>query len=304
MKQKIIATGISGLVGSRIQELFNNKYEFISFSLDKGIDITNFSLLEKKFSQFPQVKTVLHLAAFTDVSRAFNENENTKGLAYKVNVIGSKNIAQLVKATNKYLIHISTDFVFDGKNPPVAGYTEVYKPKPLKNEWYGKTKYLAEKEIEKSGCKYVILRIAYPYKARISLKKLEPEPKLDLIRKIISKLKNNQDQELNMFTDQIITPTFIDDIAKVIDKCIKNKPTGIYHCVGSTNLSPYALALKIAETFKIDKNLIKKNSLKEYLKNKDNRPRQKNLSLSNKKLEKELGIKMLTIDEALRKMTV
>lgn len=297
MKKQIIATGISGLVGSRIVELLQNKFDFISFSLDTGVDITHFNLLKLKFNQFPQAEIVLHLAAFTDVNAAWQQNEDKNGSCYKVNVLGSKNIAQLCKKYNKYLIHISTDFVFDGKKR--TSYTEKDKPNPI--EWYGKTKYLAELEVEKSGCRYVILRIAFPFKAKFASKKLEPNPKLDLVRKIINKFKKRE--ELKMFTDQIITPTFIDDIARVIEKCIKLRPEGILHCVGSTSLSPYELACKVVDVFRFDSSLIKKAKLENYLKeNPYARPRQKNLTISNKKLEKELGIKMLSINEALKKM--
>jgi len=298
MRKKIIATGISGLVGSRITEILGDKFQFISFSLDSGVDITDFNLLKLKLARFSDAKTVLHLAAFTDVTAAFKQNGDKNGSCYKVNVVGSRNIAQLCRNYKKYLIHISTDFVFGDKNPPAGGYIETDEPKPLKDEWYGKTKYLAEQEVEKSGCDFTILRIAFPYKAKPALKKLEPEVKLDLPRRIKEKLEKGM--KLNMFTDQVITPTFIDDIAKVVGKCISKRPQGIFHCVGSENLSPYNLACKIADTFDLNKSLIKKAKLEDFLKqNPGSRPRQKNLSLSNDKVQKELGIKMLTVDEAL-----
>ncbi len=298
-KVKIIGTGLSGLVGSRIVELLSSKYDFVNLSLETGVDITNLSLLDKKFKELPYTKLVLHLAAFTDVSSAWIQNENKNGSCYQVNVIGSKNIAQLCKNYNKYLIHISTDYIFDGYNPPTGGYKETDVPNPI--EWYGKTKLWAEQEVQKSGCRNAILRIAFPYKAEFSPKNLELKIKLDLVRDIKAKLESGE--KINRFTDQIITPTFIDDIAKVIDKMIKVKSKGIYHCVGSTSLSPYELAIKIADVFKLDKTLINKSSLEEFIKTiDDDRPRQKNLSLSNQKLERELGIKMATIDQGLNKI--
>lgn len=310
---KIIGTGLSGLVGSRIVELLSDKHEFISFSLDSGVDITNISLLKEKFLENKEAEAILHLAAFTDVSSAWEQDNDKNGTCYKVNVLGTKNIAQLCSQNKKYLIHISTDFIFDGgkparrftcrrhgkAGPPPGGYTELDKPKPI--EWYGKTKYLAEKEIEKSGCDYLILRIAFPFKAKPSPKNLEPQVKLDLVRKIKKRLEEGE--TLHMFSDQIITPTFIDDIANIVVYSIKVKPQGIYHCTGSSHFSPYQIAAKIAQSFNLDKNLIKKASLKEFIKENPNlRPRQQNLSMSNKKLEKDLGIKMLTFDKALEKI--
>lgn len=299
MKTKVIATGISGLVGSRIVELLGNKFEFISFSLDTGVDITNEKLLEDKFGEYSLAPIVLHLAAYTDVDGAFKQNEQINGSCYKVNVIGSKNIAHLCKKLNKYLIHISTDFVFDGKTPPNNGYLETDLPKPL--EWYGKTKLLAEQEVQNSGCESAIVRIAFPFKAKNAPSNLEPIIKLDFVRKIIEKLKNNEN--LSMFTDQLITPTFIDNIAQSISKIIELKPKGIFHCVGSTFISPYDLALKICEYFNLNRLLIKPSLLVNYQKeNSLNRPRPFKSILSNQKIQQELGVKMLSVDEALQEM--
>jgi dTDP-4-dehydrorhamnose reductase len=301
MKQQIIATGISGLVGSRLVELLGNKYDFINFSLDKGIDITKKELLDKKFIELPNIKIVLHLAAFTNVDAAFAQNEQKNSSCYQVNVIGTKNIAEHCAKTNKFLIHISTDFVFDGVNPPSGGYLETDTPKPLQGDWYGKTKYLAEQEIIQSGCRYAIARIAFPFKAKPAATTIEPVIKLDLVRSIMEKLKKKE--PLNMFSDQIITPTFVDDIAKAIDKIITTQPKGIFHCIGSTSLSPYELAIKIATVFNLDPSLINKTNLTDYLKvNPTSRPRQVKSILSNQKIQQELGIKMSTIDEALREM--
>lgn len=284
---QIIGTGLSGLVGSRIKELLADRYEFIDFSLKNGVDITDRVLLEKSFGENKEAQVVLHLAAFTDVNQAWEERGDKNGLCYRVNVIGTKNIAHLCTQYNKYLIHISTDFVFDGqKRTP---YTEEDAPCPI--EWYGETKYLAEKEVEKLAVKHCIARIAFPFRAHFP-------PKLDLVRKIIQGLKDGSLPP--MFTDQVITPTFIDDVADALDCLINQRVQGIYHVVGLSFVSPFKLTVQIAKVFCLNKKTIKKSSLEEYLK-KDGRPRQKYLALSNKKLLK-LGVKMKTIDEALKVM--
>lgn len=303
---RIIGTGFSGLVGSRIVELLSKKFQFIDFSLATSVDITDFNLLKKRFLENKEAPVVIHLAAFTDVNAAFDQNGDQNGSCFRVNVLGTRNIAKLCAQTKKYLIHISTDFVFDGKNPPKKGYTEKDTPKPI--EWYGMTKYLAELEVEQSGCNYVIFRIAFPFKAKPSPQKLEPNVKLDLARKIKKRLENSEN--LHMFSDQIITPTFIDDIAASILRCIEVRTVGpacrqagIYHCTGSSWHSPFGIAIKVAEKFNLDKSLIKKASLEEFRqKNPNSRQRQKSLPMSNKKLEKDLGVKMLSFDEALGKI--
>jgi len=285
--QQIVGTGLSGLVGSRIVELLSSKFKFTNFDLSTGIDITNREKIEQKIF-YSKSNSIIHLAAFTDVDKAWQEKENKDGLCYKVNVVGTKNVAQACKSSHKYLIHISTDFVFDGKKS--VQYNESDKPHPI--EWYGQTKLWAEEEVKKSGCKAVILRIAFPYGPK-------PFAKLDIVHRIIKKLK--QKENLNLFYDTVITPTFIDDIAEVVNYCLVNRPTGIYHCVGSSSISPYNLASLVAQKFNFDKTLIKKASLAN-LKGENLRPRQQYLDISNRKLESDFGIKMLTIEDALEKI--
>jgi len=290
---KIIGTGLSGLVGSRIVELLQKKHLFTDFSFDSGVDITDFNQLKKAFQENQEAEIVLHLAAFTDVDAAYQQKDDKNGLCYKVNVLGTNNIARLCRETGLYLIHISTDFVFSGRKE--TAYTEDDIPDPI--EWYGQTKLSAEEEVNKSGCNYLILRTAFPYKAESGPKKLEPRVKLDLVRKIKGGLEKGE--KIPLFTDQIITPTFIDDMALVIEAIVQKRPKGIYHMTGSTSLSPFELAQKISETFNLKKDLIKKASLKEYLKQ-NKRPRQMRMELSNHKLRKELGIEMKTVDQALQ----
>jgi len=294
--QTIIGTGLSGLVGSRIVELLSGKYTFENLDLTTGVDVTNPNIIDQKISSSSS-NIVVHTAAFTDVDKAWEQQGDKDGLCYRINVLGTRNICQTCRKYNKYLIHISTDFVFDGKKR--TAYVEEDKPNPI--EWYGQTKLLAEEEVKNSQANSLILRISFPFKAKESLFKFEPNPKLDLVRKIIEKLKNNQ--TAFMFFDQVITPTFIDDISKVIDYCILNKPKGLYHCVGSSAVSPYDLASLVADFFSLDKTLIKKTTLKLF-EGENFRPRQTFQAISNNKLETDFGIKISTLAEALKKIRI
>jgi len=284
MKKQIIGSGLSGLVGSRIVELLSSQFEFENLDLMSGINILNLNEIEPKIAN-SKAKTFIHLAAFTDVNAAWQERNNKNGLCYQINVLGSANIAKLCQKYHKFLVHFSTDFVFDGKK--ITPYAEKDKPNPI--EWYGQTKFLAEKEIENSGCEFCIVRIAFPFRENFA-------DKTDLVRKMIESFKNKN--LYPMFFDQKITPTFIDDIAAGIKIILNKKPEGIYHLVGSTFLSPYELAKKIAKLVNFDSSLIKKTSLFNYLKDHpESRPYHKNLALSNEKAKKQLGIEMKTIDE-------
>lgn len=285
-KPKVFGTGLSGMIGSRLVELYHDELDFINLDITTGVDITDSDLVASALAETPG-STVIHLAAYTDVSKAYAETGNQSGLVYRVNVAGTRNIAAACRRHGHYLIHISTDFVFDGVNPPAGGYTETDRPHPI--EWYGQTKYWAEEEILKSGCRAVICRTAFPYRAKFDLK-------LDLIRKIAANLKNKT--LMPMFSDQIITPTFIDDLCRVLKIFIDKKPVGIYHVVGSTSLSPLELAQKIAAVLAIS-GPVKPGNFKDFLKT-DPRPRQQFLKISNVKLYHDFGYKMKTIDQALK----
>lgn len=291
MKPKIIGTGLSGLVGSRIVELLKDKYDFVDFSLDSGINVLDQQNLSYAFEQYKDAFAVIHLAAFTDTNAAWEQRGDKNGICYRLNVEGTQNILNLVRKYNQYLIYISTDFVFDGNK--TTPYLETDTPNPI--DWYGETKYLGEKVITDSGyAKYNISRITYPYRAKF-------EPKVDIIRKVLTKLQNNE--PVKMFSDQICTYTFIDDIAQALGYFFENQTTGIYHLVGSSSHSPYEMCLEIAKAFNLNKDLISASSLDEYLKSQPvgSRPWQKTLITSNQKVT-DLGLKFKTLAEGLEEI--
>lgn len=289
--QKIIGTGLSGLVGSRIVELLQDRFEFVDFSLDSGVNVLDQASLATAFEKNKDAIAVIHMAAFTDTNAAWEQKGNTAGICYQLNVEGTKNILNLAQKYNQQLIYISTDFIFDGtKSTP---YLETDTPSPI--EWYGETKYLGEKVILDSGYQnYNISRITYPYRAKF-------ETKVDIVRKVLAKLQNNE--EVKMFSDQICTYTFIDDIATALGYFIENKTSGIYHLVGSSSHSPYEMCLEIADVFGLNKDLISASSLDEFIKSqpRGSRPWQKTLITSNKKVT-DLCLHFCTLKEGLDKI--
>ncbi len=278
MKEKILGTGLSGLVGSRVVEL-NPDLNFIDASLESGINILDKKQLEQFFKDNPQAFALIHFAAFTDTNAAWNQKGDKDGLCYQLNVNGTQNIVDLCKKYDKYLIYISTDFVFDGTKK--TKYTEEDFPHPI--DWYGQTKYLAEKLILDSSLPASIVRIAFPYRS-------SSNSKVDFVRKIINKLQNNE--TVTMFNDQKTTPTFIDDIGLGLRFFIDKKPKGLYHLVGPISQSPYDTAKNIAQVFDLNADLIKISSLEDYLRTPSARPYAKNLSLSNQKFTSESGFSL------------
>lgn len=284
-KPQIIGLGLNGLVGSRVTELIGNKYELVSLDRSTGVDITKPETLTA-IKNYKDSNFVLHLAAKTDVdSCEADKSFNEAGEAWKINVEGARNVAEICRETGKKIIYISTDFVFDGEKPEGESYSEEDDPNPI--NWYGRTKFEGEKAVERSGADFIIVRLAYPYRAKYGAKK-------DFFRALRDRLAQNL--PIAAVTDHIFCPTFIDDFAFALDKLIGTDGAGIYHAVGSQALSPYDGTMKIAEVFDLDTNLISKTTREEFFK--DRAPRPFNCALKNDKIE-QLGISLKGFGEGL-----
>jgi dTDP-4-dehydrorhamnose reductase len=284
-KFKILTIGGSGLVGSRVNEILSQKYEVQDFSTKSGIDITQVNTLEKISNDAGHQYLILY-AAKTDVDSCEKDKDLKEfSMAYKMNVLGVQNVVDAVKSSNKKLIYISTDFVFDGENTPKGGYAEEDQPHPV--NWYAQTKYKGEEIIRNSGLPFIIIRIGYPYRKEFG-------PKKDFARAILARLQNNL--AVTAVTDHIMTPTFIDDIGSALDILISAKQEGIFHLTGSQSLSPYEAAMLIALKFNLNKSLITPTTRSEFFKGRA--PRPFNLTMNNDKIQK-LGVKMKTFEEGL-----
>lgn len=289
------------MIGSRIVELLSGKYDFEDLSLEKGVDITDKKMVIDKINLF-EGKWIIHLAAKADVDGCeIDKSEDIKisgyedikrfsGLktAWVINVEGTRNVASAAQKFGKKIIYISTDFVFNGQNPPVGGYSEEDTPNPI--NWYAQTKYEGEKIVAGSGNGWLICRLAFPYRANFSLKK-------DFVRAILDRLKTGE--KIVAASDQIVTPTFIDDIARALDKLISDDSRGIFHLTGSQSLTPYEAAKLIAKIFGQNVNLIQKVKGKDYFTGRAKRPFK--LILKNDKIKK-LGAKMRGFEEGLEEV--
>lgn len=304
---KILGTGLTGLVGSRIVELLKDKYEFENLSRSSGVDIADRNqVLEKIKNSDAQI--VLHLAGKADVDGCEKDKIlGRDGEAWKINVEGTRNVAEACQATNKKIIYVSTDFVFDGtpkstylasEAPAFApagsvstgqakGCTEDDLPNPI--NWYAQTKYEGEKIVQELKSPWIIVRIAYPYRADFT--------RPDFFRAILKRLQVGE--EVKGITDHIFTPTYIDDIAFALDVLIGDNSVGIFHVVGSQSLTPHDAALLIAKVFDFDQKSISETTREEFFKDGASRPFQ--LALRNDKITK-LGVRMRTFEEGLREV--
>ena len=206
MTIKILLLGSTGIVGSEISKNISNIYNVRSYG-HKDLDITDFDLIENIVQEFnPDI--IINCAAYTQVEKA----ENNKSLCYEVNSYAVKNLSELCNSYNIQLIHLSTDYIFDGmKNDP---YTESDSGAPI--NVYGESKNIADEHIKSSGCNYIILRTSWVYGHAGN----------NFVKSILQRSLSND--KLEIVCDQYGTPTssyLIADIIKnhLIQYCIEKK---------------------------------------------------------------------------------
>jgi len=248
---KLLGTGLSGLVGSRIVELLSPKYTFTNYSLENGVDITDREGILARIQGEVEYPWVLHLAAYTNVQQAEKDRSlNKESIAWKVNVEATQNIIDACLATDKRLLYVDTDYAFDGTK---RLYNEDDIPNP--QGWYAITKSEGAKRVLAMGERGLVIRISNPYRAN-------PVGKTDFVHKMLERLTNGQ--EIVAPTDQLFVPTFVDDIARSIDALISAHANGIYHVVGSQAISPFDAARTVAHIFGQREDLVKETSFAAY----------------------------------------
>src|SRR3989344_6584283 len=228
--------GASSMVASRFCDLSKNHLALIKGDLNGEIpiDITQ----EKSVNDFfknHDFDWVFLFSAFTDVDEAEKQRNHKSGLCWKINVEGVKNVASECKKNKKNLLFISTDFVFDGSDGPYDENSPV-GPDLDKVSWYGITKLEAERLIRKTLKTFIILRISYPFRGPFSQKD-------DQIKRILRLY--DAGNLYPMFYDQIITPTFIDDIAPAISLLFKKRARGIFHLASPKITNHFEFAKKV-----------------------------------------------------------
>ncbi|MBQ6100308.1 MAG: dTDP-4-dehydrorhamnose reductase [Methanobrevibacter sp.] len=231
---KILITGSNGMLGHDLQEVLKDKHELI-LTTSKTLDITdkentiNF-IIENK----PDV--VINSAAYTDVDGC----ETNQDIAYAVNGEGVRNLALGCRQVDCPLVHISTDYVFDGTaREPIAEDGEIG---PI--SVYGKSKLKGEEAIQEILDKYFILRTAWLY--GINGKNF-PKTMLELAK---------DHSEITVVYDEVGTPTYTPDLAYGISQIIETDHYGIYHLTNSGSCSWCEFAKYIFEIAGADVNVV------------------------------------------------
>ena len=226
---KILITGAYGMLGSDLREVLKNQELIVTGS--KDLDITD----EKKVVEFVcenSPELVINAAAYT----AVDDCETHYDDAYAVNAIGPKNLAIACNKLDIPLVHISTDYVFDGtKRTPLI---EADKLGP--QSAYGKTKLAGEEFIQENTDKYFILRTAWLYGLHGN----------NFVKTMLELAENHD--EITVVDDQVGSPTYSFDLAVAITNLLYSDKYGIYHVTNEGECSWYEFAKLIFELSNID----------------------------------------------------
>lgn len=284
--RKVLVFGGSGLVGSRFIDLNRTSFN-IKAPAASEVDILNEDQISRSIDS-SDAEVVINFAAFTNVEETEEQTGDKNGLAYQLNAIGAQNVAKGCQLCGKHLIHISTEYVFDGKKSD-GPYTEEDLPGPI--NWYGQTKYFGEQFVLESGSQFTLVRISMPYSARYNQKK-------DIARFFLDQLRNKS--QIRTVTDQNISPILVDDIAHALGVIVERQPHGIYHVASVNQTTPFQFAKLIAQIFNFDASDIMPITFEEYNRNKLAKLL-KNSWLDPTRFIKEFGSNIIhTVEESIK----
>ena len=228
---KALVTGGNGQLAQSLKDVVNHQDELdVDFQDLPDLDITNKQQLESYFSN-NELDYCINCAAYTAVDLA----EEQSDLAYAVNAEGPKYLAEVCQKHQVTLIHISTDFVFDGKKQ--APYIETDMPNPL--GVYGASKWQGERYIQEVMQDYFIIRTSWLYS----------EYGNNFMKTMLSLSETRE--EISVVSDQIGAPTYAGDLAEVLIKIVISSSTnyGIYHYSNLGAISWYDFAVEIFKQF-------------------------------------------------------
>jgi dTDP-4-dehydrorhamnose reductase len=222
---KVLIIGSEGMLGHDLVDILSYENEVKTTTIDT-LDITN---IDKTIEIVKEINpdVVVHAAAFTDV----DGSEANPDLAYKVNALGTRNVAVACSETDSAMVYICTDYVFDGLKG--TSYYEYDQTNPL--SVYGKTKHIGEVFIRDNLNKFYIVRSSWLYGIHGP----------NFITTMLNLAENNK--QISVVNDQVGSPTYTVDLSKAIAKLIKKPVFGIYHITNSDSCSWYEFAREIFE---------------------------------------------------------
>ncbi len=293
---KILITGSNGLLGQKLIKLLaaNNNVELLATSKGENrikdkegyqyqsLDITNKEEVLNVVDGF-NPDAIINTAAMTNVDAC----ESDKELCWDLNVNAVKYFIEASEKNNSHLIHLSTDFIFDGEQGP---YKEVDQPNPL--SYYGESKYEAEKLLAASNIKWSIARTIIVYGI------VDDMSRSNIV--LWAKEALEKGNPLTIVDDQFRSPTLAEDLAMGCYLIAEKQAEGIYHLSGKNVMSIIDLVYKVADFYGLDKSIvtpIKSASLNQAAK----RPPKTGFILD--KAVNDLGYNPVSFEEGLKTLT-
>lgn len=293
-KMNLIITGANGFLGQHLTAFFAGK-GFTVMGVSRGqrripekiniiyqeselTSVSNVSNLRNLFENF-QPAVIIHTAAMSKP----DECDALKEQCLLNNVKATGHLVQFAKELQAHFIQISTDFIF-GENGPHA---EEAIPNPL--NFYGQSKLMAEELVMDSGLPFTIIRPVFIYG------KLWEGMRPSFLHWVKQNLE--QGKKIKVVTDQVRTPTYVEDICRGIETVVQKKITGKYHLAGKDSLSPYQMALTVAEVLRLNQSLIEPVTADTFP---ETVIRAKKSGLLIHKAQKELGYEPVSFKEGVR----
>lgn len=234
-------------------------------------------------------RVIINAAAVTNVDYCETHQEEAR----MVNVEGARNLAEAARGGGSRLVHLSTDYVFDGR---VGHYEEPDTPNPI--QYYGKTKLEAE-NIVSSLPNFAIARpsVIFGWAPAYSSEGSGSSKPMNFAMLVLDRLKRNE--PVKAIRDHYASPTFADNLAEALLRLARTQENGIFHTGGRACMSRYEFAIKLAQIFGYSTSQVDPVFASE-LKQVAQRPR--NSCLRVEKAERSLGIRLLTAEQGIREM--
>jgi dTDP-4-dehydrorhamnose reductase len=299
----ILITGAHGFLGQHVVRLFleeskcdivitarQEKTLFVDIAEEPRVlsyiplDVTQRTMVRDVISSVKPT-VLVNCAGFVNVDTA----ESNRELAWRTNVTAVEYLAEAARKVDARMVHVSTDFVFDGQRAP---YVETDMPHPL--NYYGRTKLASENALRTSGIEYTIFRVCMLYGAAERLA-------VNYALQVIQSLEAGQ--PIHAATDLFSSPTLIDDLALAIVRATERKRLGLYHIAGPEILSRFEFAQRVAEAFRLDASLVLPSTmadLKRQIPGRAERPPRS--SLVSLKSQTDLGLRFSNVSEGLQVM--
>lgn len=292
---KTLIIGANGFTGRRILQSLSRQeiYELTGCSLHEDIlpgnnyrfvqaDMNNHPAIDRLIAEIrPDVVINGFALSVPDYCESHHEE------AYAANVLAVENIARCCEKAGSRFIHLSTDFVFDGKKAEL--YTETDTPAPV--NYYGISKYQGEQAVAANCSNYANVRVVVVYGKAL------PGQHGNILQLVKNRLQAGQ--EIRVVSDQYRTPTWVQDIADGVEKLMHISQNGIWHICGDECLSIADIAYRVADYFKLDRSLIVPVTTEEM---NEATPRPRFSGLSIEKAKRILGYAPYSLEEGMAEM--